>query len=229
MAPSVIAARFPPSPHLLDYSQHLPVAGGLLLLVLTGGVDDSVANQLRAEVDRCAAGLQALEQTRFAGMRACHEMLVDLIGNLDKKATPSAFPPPSTTLTTAYRPPPAPLFSASPSLAPPPALPALTAHSPYDPNNPSELSLPLGTFPTDLPTTTPPSFDISALGLSSFGGGLSPANLPSAFFETLFDGGMDSFSFPRGEAAFTQVAAPYSDWVPPSAEATAPFDFDRLG
>jgi hypothetical protein len=232
MAPSVVSARFPPSPHLLDYSQHLLVAGGLLLLVLTGGVDDSVAQQLRGEVDRCAEGLQALEQTRFAGMRACHEMLVDLIGNLDKKATPSALPPPSTALTTPiYRPTTGPLLSVSPSLPPPPSLPAHNAHSPYDPTNPSGLPHPPTTFYNNAapPASTPPSFDISALGLSSFGGGLSPNNLPSDFFETLFNGGMESFSFPMGEAAFTEVAAPYSGWLPPSAEAPAPFDFDQLG
>lgn len=234
MAPSVVAARFPPSPHLLDYSQHLLVAGGLLLLVLAGGVDDSVAQQLRAEVDRCAEGLQALEQTRFAGLKACHEMLIDLIGNLDKNATHSSLPY-STTIRTAsvYQPTTGPLVSVSvsPSLSLPPPLPALNAHSPYDPKNPSGLPHPSSAFYNNPapPDSTPPSFDISALGLSSFGGGLSPNNLPADFFETLFNGGMESFSFPMGEAAFTEVAAPYSGWLPPSAESTAPFDFDQLG
>ncbi|ORY57697.1 fungal-specific transcription factor domain-domain-containing protein [Leucosporidium creatinivorum] len=231
MAPSVVTAKFPPSPHLLDYSQHLLVAGGLLLLVLTGGVDESVAQQLRAEVDRCAEGLEALEQTRFAGMRACHEMLVDLIGNLDKKMPTSSLPSPSTAVPAPlYRPTTGALLSTSPSVAPP-SLPTVNAHSPYDPNNPSGLPQPSSVFYSNPapPASTSPSFDISALGLSSFGGGLSPNNLPSDFFETLFNGGMESFSFPMGEAAFTEVAAPYLGWLPPSSESAAPFDFDQLG
>ncbi|KAL8279763.1 hypothetical protein RQP46_007858 [Phenoliferia psychrophenolica] len=42
MASSVVMADLPPSAYLLDYSQHLLVAGGLLLLVLAGGTKDEI-------------------------------------------------------------------------------------------------------------------------------------------------------------------------------------------
>ena len=205
MASSVVAAEFPPSPHLLDYSQHLLVAGGLLLLVLGGGVEDAtVILQLRAEVDRCAKGLKELEKTRFAGMRACWEMLEDLRANMDPKryvlshCGVTVCNSRSTLSYSSLETPILPPFAAAPAsdLLYDPSSAGMGDHS-------SAFLYPPSSTP-NLPRT--PSLD-----MLSFGGGLSPTNLPPDFFDTLFSGGLDDFSFPSGEAAFTETAA--ASWL----------------
>ncbi|GJN90081.1 hypothetical protein Rhopal_003079-T1 [Rhodotorula paludigena] len=136
LAPSLVAAKIPPSLYLLDFTQHLLVAGGFLLLILQGGLDDAVVvDQLRSEVSQALQALVLLESTRFAGVRAARTMLERLAA-----ATLQGYdqaPSPESRLAAAF---------AAPSL-------------PYDPFLPFTNPLPLSRAAPNVATIVPPPVD----------------------------------------------------------------------